>query len=90
MIILGSLSVCCPAYISEFIYQYYPEVQSNAEFQARYSTLLAGFNAKNDLYAAMFYPIFLFRRTAAAAALVILAGHPYIQLTLLVVISISA
>jgi hypothetical protein len=88
-IVIGSLLVCCPAYISEFLYRNYPKAMTSTGFQARHSTLLSGFEYKRDILVIMFYPIFLFRRAATAAILSILVNYPYIQLGLLLCCSVT-
>jgi hypothetical protein len=86
--IIGSLLVCAPAYISEFYYRHAPEARNNVAFRQDHSMFLSGFRVKASLYNLMFYPIYLIRRTAVAAILVFLTDYPVVQLSLLAVSSI--
>jgi hypothetical protein len=87
--ILGSLLICAPAYISEFLYRHCEEAREDARFRNDHSLFVQAFRVKASLYNLMFYTVYLFRRACFAAVLVFLADHPLVQIPLIALSSLG-
>jgi len=69
-----------PAILSEFLYRYRVQAVKSKKFRAAHSSYIMGFRVNINILNLMYYPIFMFRRLAFAATIVILYDYPEIQL----------
>ncbi len=82
---LACVLIAAPSLIAEFLYRHHEDAKRVKKFRDAHASYIKGFRVKSNIMNLMFYPIFLFRRLAFAATVVLLSDYPSLQLSLITV-----